>query len=300
MKKYKANNRDYTKLPFHIVGESYAGHYVPHLSAKVVKESAKAGEGDFKINFAGAAIGNGLTDPLVQFKYYGDYLEMYNKFGPGGQIVKPAVYGLMKTLDPVCTALVGACNGNSSNTTKYLECVNAYVVCAYSQLMPIQLSGINPYDIREKCNPALPLCYNFTLITAYLNQPSVMEALGTTGHKWSTCNRLVDMTMVYAGDWMLDFQQDIEYILDSNYRVTLYAGEYDFICNWLGNHEWATSFKWNGHQDFLTAPNVTWNGPKSVASSGTTGSGIAKAAKGLTFVKVFNAGTFQLPYQFIE
>ena len=71
--------------------------------------------------------------------------------------------------------------------------------------MPIQLSGINVYDVREKCNPDLPLCYNFTLITDYLNQASVKQALGVNGRNWNQCNRAVDLIMAYAGDWTLDF-----------------------------------------------------------------------------------------------
>ena len=141
--------------------------------------------GNSKINYKGSAIGNGLTDPQVQFKNYAPYLEMYNHYGPNGQAVKPSAITLMKAANPACEALIAGCNANVSNTTKYLVCVNAYVVCAYSQLLPVQLSGLNPYDIREKCPPGLPLCYNFTLQTSYLNSPEVKKALGVT-KSWTT------------------------------------------------------------------------------------------------------------------
>ena len=59
---YKSND-------FFIIGESYAGHYVPAISAKLVKEIEA---GNSKINYKGSAIGNGLTDPQVQFKNYGE------------------------------------------------------------------------------------------------------------------------------------------------------------------------------------------------------------------------------------
>ena len=357
--KYKAQGRDYTKLDFHVVGESYAGHYVPALSAKLVK--------DGKVNFKGAAIGNGLTDPQVQFKYYWQYLQQYNSKGPGGSIVKNSSIGIMRAADGACNALIAACNKAGTNTTKYLACVNAYVVCAASQLTPVQLSGINVYDVREKCNPALPLCYNFTLITDYLNQPAVKQALGVT-KKWADCNRLVDMTLVYAGDWMLNFQQDIEAVLDAGHRVLIYAGEYDFMCvqtqagvaggggggggvavaavllllllpfafafcfpnrprpcvltecncvppyfkqkkhpsyfsvpptptpyrcNWLGNYQWTQTFDWTGHDAFAAATMKPWAGPAGGNADGamaTAAAGSFKAAKGLTFLKVFNAG----------
>ena len=220
-----------------------AGHYVPAVSAKLVSEIKN---GNSKINYKGSAIGNGLTDPQIQFKNYAPYLEMYNHYGPNGQAVKPSAITLMKAANPACEALIKGCNANVSNTTKlvvlillklfleeiskcnrehrYLVCVNAYVVCAYSQLLPVQLSGLNPYDIREKCPPGLPLCYNFTLQTSYLNSPDVKKALGVT-KSWTTCNRVVDMVMVYAGDWMLNFQQDVAAVLDAGYKVLVYAGK---------------------------------------------------------------------------
>jgi len=155
--------------------------------------------------------------------------------------------------------------------------------------MPMQFSGINLYDVRKKCEDP-PLCYNFTLVTDYLHQPSVVEALGTKGHPWSDCNRLVDMVMVYAGDWMKNFQNDVEFVLDQGHRVLIYAGEYDFICNWMGNDAWTRTFDWSGKAAFAAATNKTWTTEAGNAA------GSFRAAKGtsttgsLTFLKVWNAG----------
>jgi len=285
--KYEAMGKKYDHLPFHIIGESYAGHYVPALSAKVLRESKSDNAPLFSKSYVGSAMGNGLTDPLVQFKYYGPYLEMYNKYGPNGQAISKTAIDIMKVADPACEALIYGCNLNKTKvngTVRYLVCVNAYVACAYTQLIPVQLSGLNPYDIREKCPPGLPLCYNFTAITAYLNQPSVREALGTGSRKWSSCNRLVDMTMVYAGDWMLDFQSDVEYLLENGKKVLVYAGEFDFICNWLGNYEWTQQFQWSGHDKYVAQANHSF-----VTDAGKQ-AGVVKSYGGLTFLKVFNAG----------
>lgn len=46
-----------------ITGESYAGHYVPAVAARIF-HAAAAGEADIKLR--GLAIGNGLTDPAIQ------------------------------------------------------------------------------------------------------------------------------------------------------------------------------------------------------------------------------------------
>ena len=47
-------------------GESYAGHYVPAVASGVYHAS-KSGELSPPVNLQGLAIGNGLTDPAIQY-----------------------------------------------------------------------------------------------------------------------------------------------------------------------------------------------------------------------------------------
>jgi carboxypeptidase C (cathepsin A) len=73
LQQFYAAHPEYKKLDFHIFGESYAGHYVPHLGARIVAENRKPGV-QFVIPLKGVAIGNGLVDPSVQYGYYGEIL----------------------------------------------------------------------------------------------------------------------------------------------------------------------------------------------------------------------------------
>ncbi|XP_039158962.1 LOW QUALITY PROTEIN: serine carboxypeptidase-like 48 [Eucalyptus grandis] len=59
------------KNDFYITGESYAGHYIPAFAARV-QQGNKAKEG-IHINLKGFAIGNGLTNPEIQYEAYTDY-----------------------------------------------------------------------------------------------------------------------------------------------------------------------------------------------------------------------------------
>jgi len=59
---------EYAKLGFFVVGESYAGHYVPAVSARIVKGNQEGGK---FINLQGAGIGNGWVDPDSQYGSYG-------------------------------------------------------------------------------------------------------------------------------------------------------------------------------------------------------------------------------------
>jgi len=53
--------------PLFVTGESYAGHYVPAISAHLKSRN------DSNINLIGSAIGNGWVNPYLQYPAYADY-----------------------------------------------------------------------------------------------------------------------------------------------------------------------------------------------------------------------------------
>ena len=57
---------------FHVTGESYAGHYIPAIGKKVIEmnEEHSKETSVVPVQLKSLAIGNGLTDPLIQYKYY--------------------------------------------------------------------------------------------------------------------------------------------------------------------------------------------------------------------------------------
>ena len=54
-----------------ILGESYAGHYVPAISHYIWEKNQAASE-EQKIPLKGLAVGNGLTNPEIQYSAYPD------------------------------------------------------------------------------------------------------------------------------------------------------------------------------------------------------------------------------------
>ena len=66
--------------PLPAAGESYAGHYVPAV-ASAVFHASKSGQLDPPVNLQGLAIGNGLTDPAIQYGAYSDYALMNGLIG---------------------------------------------------------------------------------------------------------------------------------------------------------------------------------------------------------------------------
>eukprot|EP00455_Lapot_gusevi_P010206 TRINITY_DN1459_c0_g1_i12.p1 TRINITY_DN1459_c0_g1~~TRINITY_DN1459_c0_g1_i12.p1 ORF type:complete len:304 (+),score=103.14 TRINITY_DN1459_c0_g1_i12:308-1219(+) len=261
----------YSNLRFFVTGESYAGHYVPAVAARIFRGN-QAGEG-IHINLSGIAIGNGLVNPAVQYTKYAPYAHDH-------QLVNDKEYGLMNAMLPLCE--VGIVNCAQNSTLGWLACINAYVICNAAELMPVTFTGVNPYDVRTQCT-VQPLCYDFTLLPKFLQKPDVIQALGVQGHTWTDCNRLVTMELVFAGDWMLNFASDIPQLLTSNISVLVYNGEYDFMCNWYGSQAWTEALVWSGQIPFQQAQNQTW-----VVDGQTSGS--FKSYGGFTFLRVADSG----------
>ncbi|KAL0370104.1 UNVERIFIED_CONTAM: Serine carboxypeptidase-like 48 [Sesamum angustifolium] len=182
----------YAKNDFYITGESYAGHYIPEFSVRIHK--ANRNKKSRHINIKGLAIGDGLTNPGIQYKSYADYaLDM--------KLINQSYYNHLHRLFPLCEWQIKRC----------------------------------------------------AVYTAMIR------------------------------DMMKNFAGGIPALLQDGVKLLVYAGEYDLICNWLGNSRWVAAMKWYGQKDFLKAPSTSFvvDGVKA---------GLKKSHGPLTFLKVYNAG----------
>ncbi|MBA0692448.1 hypothetical protein Goari_010006, partial [Gossypium aridum] len=110
-----AEHPEFAKNDFFITGESYAGHYIPAFAARVHRGN-KAKEG-IHINLKGFAIGNGLTDPAIQYKAYTDYaLDM--------GVIKKSDHDRINKLVPVCEMAIKLCGTDGT-----ISCMASYFVC---------------------------------------------------------------------------------------------------------------------------------------------------------------------------
>ncbi|XP_047310431.1 serine carboxypeptidase-like [Impatiens glandulifera] len=251
---------------FYITGESYAGHYIPAFAARV-HQGNKAKEG-IHINLKGFAIGNGLTDPEIQYPAYTDYaLDM--------GIIQKSDYNRIKKVIPVCEMAIKLCG-----TEGTVSCLASYYVCntIFSSIMNIA-GNINYYDVRKKCEGSL--CYDFSNLEKFMNLDSVRESLGVGGIKFVSCSPTVYQAMLL--DWMRNLEVGIPTLLEDGIKLLVYAGEYDLICNWLGNSKWVHAMEWSGQKGFGESPEVAFLVDGSEA-------GLMKSHGSLTFMKVHDAG----------
>jgi len=258
----------YHKNDFYLFGESYAGHFIP-ASAAAIQKGNMAKTGEF-VALKGVGIGNGLTNPEVQYPYY-PQMAFHSTTTP--KVIHENTYKEMVSNIAKCTDLIKDCQTNSKS------CSKAFVTCNEYLIQPVQDTGINVYDAREQCaNP--PLCGDYGNVKTYLNSDRVKKVLGVK-KGWKTCNFAVNG--MFHTDWMQNQAGHIPPLLKNGARVLLYAGDVDFICNWMGNKAWSLAMDWKHKKAFNDAPDREWkvNG-KSL--------GQERNANGLTFLRIHKAG----------
>ena len=78
----------------------------------------------------------------------------------------------------------------------------------------------------------------------------------------------------------------LEALLDRGISALIYAGSYDWICNWIGNKRMVEGLEWSGAEEFRKEELKTW----SVAGESNGPAGRFKSAGGLTFLTIEGAG----------
>jgi cathepsin A (carboxypeptidase C) len=165
-------------------------------------------------------------------------------------------------------------------------CVAAETACAPLTSAAV-VSGRNLYDVRRPCT-SHPYCYSFADVTRYLRLPATRAALalpegeGKAG-SWQVCNLKVDTD--FAADWPTDWDDALEEVLDAGVRVLNFAGDADYICNWVGSKAYTMALHWSGRGAYHTTKDYVWYHPRTRKSLGEV-----RSAGGLTNVRVYNAG----------
>eukprot|EP00927_Polykrikos_kofoidii_P069009 TRINITY_DN6439_c0_g1_i1.p1 TRINITY_DN6439_c0_g1~~TRINITY_DN6439_c0_g1_i1.p1 ORF type:complete len:505 (+),score=77.40 TRINITY_DN6439_c0_g1_i1:90-1517(+) len=282
-KMYKFIQEFYKALPqfksndFYIFGESYAGHYVPAVS-HFIWQQGKLGT-DFKVPLKGIGIGNGLTDPEEQYRWYPEMAKDGGK-SEGGTLKKGVITNFitqfaMQQAEKHCVKEINACNeGNQSSA-----CTSAYGFCNKGLLLPYQLTGYNTYDMRIKCAKP-PLCYDFDSVETFLNSDDTQKQLGVS-KAWQSCNFAVNAQ--FQGDFLKNYHTVLPDLLADDIQVLIYAGDVDYICNWLGNKKWTLGLEWPHKNDFNAAADEPFTVDGKVA-------GRLRTASGFHFMQVYQAG----------
>ncbi|CAK8576174.1 unnamed protein product [Lathyrus sativus] len=266
LQEFFKQHTEYVKNDFYITGESYAGHYVPALASRV-HQGNKDNKG-ITINLKGFAIGNGLTNPGIQYP-------AYTQFAFDNKLITKEDQTDINKLIPPCLDATKTCESEGGES-----CLTALNQCDQITSNILGIAGnINYYDIRKACKG--PLCYDFSNLETFLNKKTVRNALGAGNIEFVSCSKVVYNAMLQ--DWMRNLEVDIPSLLEDGIKVLIYAGEFDFICNWLGNSNWVHSMKWSGQKQFVASKTVPF------LVDGKNG-GSLNSYGSLSFLKVNGAG----------
>lgn len=260
----------FQKNDFHIAGESYLGHYIPAILHEIVKHD------DRIFNLKSLLIGNGVVDEKVQIASYGPMA-----CGKGGykSVISQQDCDDIDRRVPRCQALIDVCYKYQNPVT----CVASGFFCE-GIFDKYQSTGLNPYDIRIPCGND-DLCYEeMNFVSDFLNLPLVKMLLGAEVDEFVSCDSEVGVQFGLYGDIYRPHQQFVGEVLDLGLPVLIYAGDKDYICNWLGNHAWTELLEWEGMYGFQAAKLQNWTTLQGEIA------GEVKNFDKLTFLKVNDAG----------
>eukprot|EP00826_Nyctotherus_ovalis_P037941 TRINITY_DN3508_c0_g1_i2.p1 TRINITY_DN3508_c0_g1~~TRINITY_DN3508_c0_g1_i2.p1 ORF type:complete len:343 (+),score=46.23 TRINITY_DN3508_c0_g1_i2:300-1328(+) len=245
---------EYIRRPIYIVGESYAGHYIPAIAEYILRSQNKA------ILLEGIAIGNGLVDMSTQFLGYADYLREK-------KLVGPLSYFSLKFITLICHVFL-------KYRTKLAD-----TFCTSSLDYLQDYAGIiNPYDIRRSSTDEPVM----KLVSDFMNDCDIQALYGI-----KECKKIEGLFSTKVKEYMkwefcTSYTGSLEILLES-VKVLLYYGTEDYRYNWKGGELLVNALNWKGKHKFSKAKYKKYYGDSLEI-------GEYKMYDRLAFMKIFNAG----------
>lgn len=255
---------------FHLAGESYGGHYLPTIAQEVLKHS------DRSFNLTSVIIGNGNTNPLVQWPYF---QPMVCGLGGVAAVVNASACEQMIVDTPKCVKAIEDCYASNNVSL----CQFADQLCEDLMRSAYKDTHRSPYDMRLKCDEVD--CDELSnRVVEFLRKPDVIRQVGAAVDGFVLCNHSVSETFSTTADHVRPFHEYVADLLDRDIPVLIYAGDKDWICNWLGNEAWTKVLEWKYGREFAEAKPHQW-----ITADGEA-AGLATNYAHFLFVRVFDAG----------
>ncbi|ETS76816.1 hypothetical protein PFICI_12203 [Pestalotiopsis fici W106-1] len=247
----------YSKNGLHMATESYGGHFGPVFAAYIEQQNDLNLPGSNKLQLETLLVGNGWFDPAIQFQAFYNFT-----VNPGNTYDYFPFNGSMETL--LYDNLYGS--GHCLDQLEHCKlsgldsvCVAADNFCMeHVEDMYHQAVSRDVYDIRELTPDPFPSQFHVD----YLNTAKVQQGIGAYTN-FSTFSHTVYQTFRETGDDAreVDTIRDIQFLLNRNITVSIYAGDADYDCNWIGveavaEEVMAGQFDEAGYGDLQTFDNV--------------------------------------------
>jgi carboxypeptidase C (cathepsin A) len=269
----------YSRNSFHFSTESYGGHYGPVFNEYIEQQNAKNLKNAKKIKLESVLIGNGWYDNAIGNEAYYNFTAWPGNtydYDPFNASIKAEMYlGLFGPGN--CVDQTKACNAPGSTNS---QCRNADEFCYHVTAYYDDILTRDDYDVRELYPDPFPPSYEL----AYLNTPKVQAAIGAVVN-FTDGSNLVNEGFRDTGDDAREMNtiEDLRALLEQDVRVFLYAGDADFICNWIGNEIVA---------DIVGSNWKNWHkaGYANISSADGIVHGQVKQAGKFAFARIFESG----------
>lgn len=270
LQSFFAKHPEYRNCPLYVMGESYAGKYVPNIAAKIDAKN-NAGSAPF-INLKGIAVGDGWIDSRLQIKILIDYA-----FALGYLDRKQKEQLTEGAYKIFCDAL-------DSGDWKQAYRVSNGIVDTVSAMG----GGFNVYDIRSFSDISMDN------VRTYMELPQVKKALHIPlDQSWEWADNSGPVAEHLIRDNMVSSEKVYSDLIGNTaLEVLMYTGTFDTACGSWATEEFLWNLpKWNhkDDSDWQQRDREVWAQP-----SGNT-KGFIKQYKNLTQIVLPNSG-HQVPY----
>lgn len=225
---------EYAFRDLFLAGESYAGHYIPQLAAKVIKYNE--GHTRYKLNFKGLFIGNPLlvlnVDTVASYNYYWSH----GLISDESNIAFKKKCNFDKTIGGVDDPHVSKeCSDIIENIENEVgENVDGYDIII--DTCPTELIE-QELRLRKKVTHmslGVDVCVSYER-SFYFNLPDVQKALhaNTTKlpYRWSMCSGVLNYTERDVGINILPVLKEI---ITNGIRIWIFSGDQDSVVPLLG------------------------------------------------------------------
>lgn len=268
----------YESRDFAIFTESYGGMYGPEFSHYIQQQNQAIENGTIsgtQIDLVALGINNGWFDEVINEQAYIDF-SLENKYK---QLINSTYAAeLQVELDQVCAPAVQNCTLLQTDAA----CAAAEDACSISSGVEAVAPTFYTYDVRanSSSDPGQPPANYRT----YLYRSDIQAAIGAR-QNYTQC---ISSGFGVTGDEARSMLPTLDEVIDTGIQVLIWAGDADYICNYLGNFKVVNALEWKGQAEFNStdlAP-YTVNGVEK---------GLFKTVDNLSWLQVYEAG-HQVPF----
>ncbi|CAG7697361.1 unnamed protein product [Allacma fusca] len=254
--------KEFQPNDFYMAGEVWAGTAMPYIGKKIDAENANAA---VKINLKGLIMGAPYLDVLQIRKE-----DFYYSVGLINALQKKE---FKENVDKVLSLHEAGKDDEAFNLARTINIGSDSLTAKLTGFTDTHsaLTTVNPPEISK--------------FTKFIDSKEVHNYLHTGLHKFVATNLVVFSH--FSKDGFTKHSGPLMELLDKNYKVLIYVGQFDIFITPDKLEEVVYNLKWTKSGDFASAPRKVWRVNGDVA-------GYTQSAGNFAFATVRNAGNYAI------